>query len=61
MAKVVLMKDETVDSLIRRFKQQVKKDNIIQECKKREYYVPKSLARKIKSENARRFKKNRRG
>lgn len=57
MARVVAMKEETLDSLLRRFKQQVKKDNIIGECRKREYFIPKPLARKIKSENAQKLKR----
>lgn len=55
MAKVVLYVDkntgnmESIDQAIRRFKKQVFNDNIIQECKKREYYKSKSLKRREKS------------
>mgnify|MGYP002520015199 FL=1 len=52
MAKVVAYKDEDITSLLRRFKQQVKKDDIIYECRKREFFVPKPVARKVKSERA---------
>lgn len=70
MAKVVLYVDKTtgerepIDSALRRFKKQVFNENIIQECRKREYYRSKSLKRKEKSEEAqkrlRRKQKNKR-
>lgn len=63
MAKVVAYKDrdtgelESVDSMLKRFKKRVLDDNILGECKKREYFVKKSLARKLKSiENQKRIK-----
>lgn len=56
-AKVVAYKDEDITSLLRRFKQQVKKEDIIYECKKREFFVPKPLACKIKSERAQKLRK----
>lgn len=64
MAKVVAQIDrntgelESVDSLIRRFKKQVLKDDILYECKRRQYYVPKSLARKLKAIEAQKRRKN---
>lgn len=54
MAKVVMYtsKDtgekESVDSLLRRFKKAVTKEDILYECKKREYFMSKSLKRKMK-------------
>lgn len=56
-AKVVAYKDEDITSLLRRFKQQVKKEDIIYEWKKREVFIPDSLARKMKSERAQKLKK----
>lgn len=52
MAMVVAYKDETVDSLYRRFKKKVQKDAILQDLRKTEYYVPKSEKRRIKHEEA---------
>lgn len=54
MPKTTVHKDETLDDALRRFKRQVNKAGIIQECRKRQFYLKKSLKRKIKSENARR-------
>ena len=52
MAMVVAYKDETVDSLYKRFKKKVVKDAILQDLRKSEYYVPKSEKRRIKHEMA---------
>lgn len=55
MAKVVAYRDKTtgelesVDSLIRRFKKKVENEGILEECKKREFFVGKSMARRLKS------------
>lgn len=57
MAKVVAYKGEDVTSLLKRFKQAVKKEDIMYEVKRREYYVCPAMARKLKSEHARKFKK----
>ena len=59
MAKVKMIVDpntsekESVDSMLRRFKKQVKKEGILQECRRREFFLKKSLARKEKSKRAR--------
>ena len=59
MAKVKMIvyqntdEKESIDSLLRRFKRQVKKEGILQECRKREFFLKKSLARKEKSKRAR--------
>ena len=50
---VKLRPDETFESLLKRFKKYVVKNNIIQELRKREYYVKPSIKRKLKSEAAR--------
>lgn len=57
LAKVVAYKDEDISSLLRRFKQQVKKEDIMYECKRREYYMSPALARKMKSERAQKLKR----
>ena len=67
MAKIVLYVDkatgerEPIDAALRRFKKQVFNDNIIQECRKREYFKSKSVKRREKSEEAQKRlrKKNR--
>ena len=53
MVKVVLREGETAEDLVSRFKTAVKKSGIPQECRKREFFLKKSLARKRKSEEAR--------
>ena len=64
MAKVMLRPDELelctttnnvnagLDSMLRRFKKQVQADGIIEECRRREYFLKKSLKRKEKSKRA---------
>ena len=53
MIKVVLREGETAEDLARRFKTAVKKSGILQECRRHEFFLKKSLARKRKSEEAR--------
>jgi len=53
-SKVTVRDGETLDEALRRFKRNVNKAGTIQECKKREFFLKKTLARKVKSENARR-------
>jgi small subunit ribosomal protein S21 len=53
--KVKLREGETTDSLLARFKTQVKKSGILTECRKREFFLKKSLKRKRKSEEARKL------
>lgn len=40
----------TVDQMLKRFKKQVDKDEIMLELRRREYFVPKGVKRRIKSE-----------
>ena len=54
MPKTQVRENETLDDALRRFKRQVNKADTIQEAKRREFYLKKSLKRKLKSENARR-------
>ena len=53
MLKVILREREKAENLASRFKTTVKKSGILQECRKREFFLKKSLARKRKSEEAR--------
>jgi small subunit ribosomal protein S21 len=48
---------ESDDSLIRKFSRTVLTEGILQEAKRRQFYVKPSLARKLKQEEARRMKK----
>jgi small subunit ribosomal protein S21 len=50
---VKLKPDETFESLLKRFKKSVMKAGVLQELRKREYYVKPSIKRKLKSEAAR--------
>ena len=54
MPKTQVRENETLYDALRRFKRQVNKAGTIQEAKRREFYLKKSLKRKLKSENARR-------
>ncbi len=58
MLKVILREGETPDSLIRRFKTAVKKADILAEYRKHDFFLKKSLKRKLKSENARKKMKS---
>lgn len=53
--KVKLRADETLDSLMARFKSNVKKANILHDAKKHDFFLKKSLRRKKKSEEARKL------
>jgi len=43
---------ESVDSLVRRFKKKVEKEGILLDMKKKEYYVSKSVKKRLKHEEA---------
>lgn len=49
MIKVYRREGEDIDSLMARFKRQVKQNGVLDECRKREFYLKKSLKRKAKS------------
>ncbi|MBQ7602846.1 MAG: 30S ribosomal protein S21 [Christensenellales bacterium] len=57
MTMVVVGKDESVDSALKRFKRKCQKDGIIGDLRKHEAYEKPSVKRKLKSEAAR--KRNR--
>lgn len=42
----------SLDTLLRRFKKQVQQDGTLDECKRREFFLKKSLKRKEKSKRA---------
>ena len=53
MAKVIVKENEALDDALRRFKRQVSRNGTLLEARKREYYVKPGVARKLKSEAAR--------
>lgn len=57
MSEVKVRKNETIDSALRRFKKVTAKDGIMAEVRKRKHYEKPSVARKKKSEAARKKKK----
>ncbi|MEG0034333.1 MAG: 30S ribosomal protein S21 [Bacilli bacterium] len=57
MPKVVVRDNETLDEALRRFKRTVNKSCVLEEARKRDFYLKKSLKRKMKSELARRKNK----
>ncbi|MBL0388359.1 30S ribosomal protein S21 [Tumebacillus sp. ITR2] len=57
MSEVKVRKNESLDSALRRFKRATAKDGILAEVKKRKHYEKPSVARKKKSEAARKKKK----
>ncbi len=57
MTMVIVGKDESIDSALKRFKRKCQKDGIIGDLRKKEAYEKPSVKRKKKSEAAR--KRNR--
>lgn len=58
MATVIRKKDESFESLMRRFKRRVQEDGTLQELRKREYYLSKAQkARKKKAQALARARK----
>ena len=56
MAEIKVGKNETLDSALPRFKRATQKAGILSEVRKREHYEKPSVARKKKSEAARKRK-----
>jgi len=52
MAKVVKRENETTEQLIKRFKKAVINEGIIEDYRKKEFYLAPSLKRKLKHEAA---------
>lgn len=53
MSQVIVGENESLENALKRFKRKVQKDGIIADMKRKEEYVKPSVARKLKSENAR--------
>ena len=58
MPKTVVRENESLDDALRRFKRSCAKDGIMGEVRKREFYLKPGVRKKLKSEEARRNKKN---
>ena len=56
MAEIRIRDNESIDSLLRRFKRQCQRSGVLSEVKKREQYDNPSVKRKKKSEAARKRK-----
>ena len=54
MSKTVVRETESLDEALRRFNRLVNKSGVLQEARKREFYLKPGLKRKLKSEMARR-------
>ena len=50
MAKTVVRENESLDDAMKRFKRQINKANVIADYRKHDFFLKKSLRRKIKSE-----------
>ncbi len=62
MSQVIVGENESLENALKRFKRKVQKDGILADMKRKEEYVKPSVARKLKSENARkRARKEARG
>ena len=57
MVFVKKMSGDSPDSMIRKFSRKVMSEGVIQEMKKREYYLKPSLAKKYRKELNRKFAK----
>lgn len=60
MAEIKVGNSESLDNALRRFKKQCSKSGVLSEAKKREHYEKPSVARKKKSEAARKKNQKRR-
>lgn len=45
-----VMQVEDFDSLFKRFKKQVQQNRVLEECRKRQYFIKKSMKRKLKQQ-----------
>lgn len=55
MAKIYVRKDETLEDALKRFKRQVKKEGIMEDIRKKEYYKSKG---QIEREKRQQYAKN---
>ena len=53
MPRVVVKENEDLDSALRRFKRQVNNSGVLAKVRSKEYYVKPGVARRLKSEAAR--------
>ncbi|MBI4669494.1 MAG: 30S ribosomal protein S21 [Elusimicrobia bacterium] len=60
MPEVKVREGEPVEEAIRRFKRECEREGVLQEIRKREFYVPPSVRRKQKLAEARRRLRRRR-
>jgi small subunit ribosomal protein S21 len=59
MAHVVAREGEPIERLLKRFQNAINKDGVLKELKKREYYIPKSLKKRLKKQECvKRYRKN---
>ena len=56
MPKTVVKENESLEDALRRFKRDVSRAGILQECRRREYYLSPSEARKEKARESRKRK-----
>ncbi|MDR1101457.1 MAG: 30S ribosomal protein S21 [Clostridiales bacterium] len=61
MSGTTIKNNESIDNALKRFKRECQRAGTMAEVRKREHYVPPSLARKKKSEAARKKRKKGRG
>jgi len=54
MSKIILKEKETIDEALRRFKRECERAGIMQEIKKREFYEPPSVKKKIRNQELKR-------
>ena len=52
MAKITIKQGESLDVALKRFKKKVQQEEIIQEIRKREYYLKPGIRRRVKHEDA---------
>lgn len=60
MPEVRLREGEPVEEALRRFKRECEREGILQEIRKREFFVPPSVRRKLKAAEARKRLRRRR-
>lgn len=53
MTKILIRENESLDDAMRRFKRMVSRAGTLAEVKKKEFYVKPGVARRLKSEEAR--------
>ncbi|GMA52153.1 hypothetical protein GCM10025857_35100 [Alicyclobacillus contaminans] len=58
MSEIKVRKNESLDSALRRFKKATARDGILAEVRKRKHYEKPSVARKKKSEAARKKRRS---